>query len=86
MNSAMSGGMNHLGAMMNSVDFTTTLTTLGSGLDALFEGHEVTICGVTANPFELVVTILAIAILLPLALKFIFRKWGSGSSGGGTDA
>ena len=86
MNNAMSGGMNHLGNMMNSPDFTTTLTTLGAGFDALFEGHEITICGITANPFTLVVEILAIAILIPLALKFIFRKWGSDSSGGGTDA
>lgn len=83
---AMSGGMDVLSSMMSSSAFLSTLTTLSYAIDALFEGHEITICGYTANPFELLVSVFAIAILIPLALKFIFRKWGSGGSGGDSDA
>ena len=78
MNNAMGSGMNSLGSMTNSVAFTGTLTTLAGVMDAVFVGHEITICGVTANPFVLLVSIFSIAILLPLGLKFVFRKWGSG--------
>lgn len=78
MDSAMGSGMDSLGAMTNSPMFTGTLATLAGAMDAIFVGHEITICGVTANPFTLAATILAIAILLPLALKYVFRKRGSG--------
>lgn len=81
MGDAMSGGMNALGGMMGSPQMLGTLTTLGSAFDAVFEGHEITICGVTANPFTLLVSILAIAVLIPLALKYVFRKRGGGSGG-----
>ena len=79
------GGMQHLDTMVSAPAMTVTLSTLGACFDALFVGHEITICGVTGNPFELFVTIGGIAVLLPLALKFVFRKWGSGGSGGKSD-
>lgn len=81
MSDAMSGGMDYLGGMVSSAAFLTTVTTLGSAFDAVFEGHEVTICGVTANPFVLLVSVAAMAILIPLALKYVFRKRGGGGSG-----
>lgn len=86
-NNAMNAGMDSLGSMMNSADFNSTLTVLAAGVDAVFTGHEITICGVTGNPFTLLVSIAGIAVILMLAMKFIFRKWGSGgsdSSGGGS--
>lgn len=84
---AMNAGMDSLGSMMDSDAFQGTLTVLAAGIDAVFTGHEVTICGVTGNPFTLLTGVAAIAIILMLAMKFIFRKWGSGgsdSSGGGS--
>lgn len=87
MHDAMSGGMSSIGSMVNSPVFTSTLTTLGACFDAVFIGHEIEICGVVANPFALLAGILAVVILIPLALKFVFRKWGSGGgSGGESDA
>lgn len=73
---AIAGGMGTLSGMMGSKEMVSTLTTLGMGFNAVFEGHEVTICGVTANPFGLAVSLLTIALLLILALNYIFRKRG----------
>jgi len=78
MSDAMSGGMDYLSGMVTSTAFLTTVNTLDSAFDAVFEGHEVTICGITANPFVLLVSIGAVAILIPLALKYVFRKRGGG--------
>ncbi len=83
MNSAMSSGMASLGSMMSSTAFTGTVSVLAACFDAVFVGHEIEICGIVANPFALLATILSVVILIPLALKFVFRKWGSGGSSGG---
>ena len=76
MQGVMSGGMGLLGNMMQSSAMVGTLSTLGSAFGAVFEGHEITICGVTANPFTLLVSVLGVAVLLLLALNYIFRKRG----------
>ncbi len=83
MGSAMGDGMASLGTMVDSAAFATTLTTLSALINVVFEGHEIEICGIQGNPFMILVTVLSIAVLLPLGLKFIFRKWGESSSGGG---
>lgn len=83
MGSAMGDGMASLGTMVDSAAFATTLTTLSALINVVFEGHEIEICGIQGNLFMILVTVFSVAILLPLGLKFIFRKWGENSSGGG---
>lgn len=82
MGSALGDGMSSLGTMVDSAAFATTLTTLSALVNVVFEGHEIEICGIKGNPFMILVTVFSVAILLPLGLKFIFRKWGQSSSGG----
>lgn len=80
--SSLDGGMTSLEGMVSSSSFTGTLTTLGALSNAIFVGHEIEICGIRGNPFTILVSLFSVAVLLPLGLKFIFRKWGSKGSGG----
>ena len=75
-NSAIGDGLGTLGDLAGSGAVTSTLAVLGGAIASVFVGNEVTLCGMTFNPFEVLVVVLGAVSLLGLFLAYIFRKRG----------
>lgn len=77
-NDAIGAGADLVSGMVSSAPMVTTLTSIGGLMDVFFEGNELTLCGVTFNPFSSAVIVFGGFSLIMLVIVYIFRKRGDG--------
>ena len=77
----MSAGSSSVSDLADSSVMGGTLTALASGLSVAFsDDFQITLCGLTFNPFEKWVTVIGGFSLIALMVAYIFRKRGGGDS------
>lgn len=75
-NDSVTAGSNLASGFVSSSAMTGTLVALGSCVDVFFTGNEVTICGMTLNPWDGMITFCGSMALISLVLAYVFRKRG----------
>lgn len=77
-NAVIGSGVDSLSVLVSSDQMLATSTALGSILSAAFVGNEISLCGISGNPFELAVIFFGSIGVIALVVNYVFRKRGGG--------
>lgn len=77
-NAVIDSGVASLNGFVSSQQMFGTAAAVGSILTAAFVGNEISLCGISGNPFELAVIFFGSMGVIVLVITYVFRKRGGG--------